>query len=170
MVKEKSFYTVRGYEILGKRKEVLSHSMEDYLEMVYRTSLEGEDIRINTLAESLNVQAPSATKMVQKLGKLGLLHYEKYGSIQLTPKGKKIGKFLLKRHKIIEEFINVIGVEEEKLVNVELIEHNVTRGALKKIEILNHFFQSHPEVYEKFKQYRISYQKEGGETKDLEDL
>lgn len=31
----KDFHTVRGYEILGKQKKVLTHSMEDYLEMIY---------------------------------------------------------------------------------------------------------------------------------------
>ena len=103
------FYTVRGYEILGKDKEVLSHSMEDYLEMIYRKSLEEGYTRINTIADSLNVQAPSATRMVQKLAKLGLLHYEKYGVVQLTVEGRRIGRFLLKRHQIIEEFLKILG-------------------------------------------------------------
>lgn len=153
------FYTVRGYEILGKDKEVLSHSMEDYLEMIYRKSLEEGYTRINTIADSLNVQAPSATRMVQKLAKLGLLHYEKYGVVQLTVEGRRIGRFLLKRHQIIEEFLKNIGVEEKLLVNVELIEHNVTKGALFKIEILNKFFSEHPEILEKFTQYRARQEK-----------
>lgn len=159
MKNNQDFHTVRGYEILGKQREVLSHSMEDYLEMIYRNSLEEAYVRINALAESLNVQAPSATKMVQKLGKLGLLHYEKYGIVQLTPEGERIGKYLLKRHEIIENFLKVIGVEEQLLVNVELIEHNVTTGALNKIKILNEFFETYPDILEKFEKYRVSYDK-----------
>lgn len=151
------FFTVRGYEILGKQKEILSHSMEDYLEMIYRYSLAEGYARINTLAESLNVQAPSATKMVQKLGKLGLLHYEKYGVIKLTPEGEKIGEFLLKRHEIIERFLKIIGVEEKLLVNVELIEHNVTEGALNRIKILNEFFETHPDILKEYERFRASY-------------
>lgn len=159
MKNNQDFHTVRGYEILGKQREVLSHSMEDYLEMIYRNSLEEAYVRINALAESLNVQAPSATKMVQKLGKLGLLHYEKYGIVQLTPEGERIGKYLLKRHEIIENFLKVIGVEEQLLVNVELIEHSVTTGALNKIKILNEFFETYPDILEKFEKYRVSYDK-----------
>jgi DtxR family Mn-dependent transcriptional regulator len=148
------FYTVRGYEILSKRKKLLTCSMEDYLEMIYRSSRKEGYTRTNILAEALNVQAPSATKMVQKLTKLGLLKYEKYGIIQLTEDGEILGEFLLKRHKIIEDFLKIIGVEENLLVNTELIEHNVTTGALSKIEMLNDFFISNPDILEKLKEYR----------------
>lgn len=160
MKNNEDFYTVRGYEILGKKKKMLSHSMEDYLEMIYRNSIEEGYVRINTLAESLNVQAPSATKMVQKLTKLGYLQYEKYGIVKLTPKGEKIGRFLLERHKIIEDFLKLIGVKEKLLVNVELIEHNVTKGALAKIKILNSFFKSYPEIFKKFQEYSLAYKED----------
>jgi len=150
------FYTVRGYEIMGKKNHRLSHSMEDYLEMIYRHSLEEGYVRINTLAEALHVQPPSATKMVQKLGKMGLLRYEKYGVVLLTEEGERLGEFLLKRHQIIETFLKIIGVGENLLVNVELIEHNVTTGALEKIETLNNFFAEHPEILEKYERYRAS--------------
>ena len=148
------FHTVRGYEILDKGKKLLTNSMEDYLEMIYRTSIEEGYTRINLLAEALNVQASSVTKMVQKLNKLGLIKYEKYGIIQLTEDGKGIGIFLMKRHKTIEGFLKLIGLEENILLNTELIEHNVTSDALYKIEMLNSFFQNHPEVLEKYEGYR----------------
>ena len=91
--------------------------------------------------------------MVQKLTKLGLLDYEKYGIIQLTEDGKEIGSFLLKRHKTIEDFLKIIGLEENILLNAELIEHNVTKDALYKIENLNNFFRDNPEISEKFRKY-----------------
>jgi DtxR family Mn-dependent transcriptional regulator len=149
------YHTVRGYEILGKQQEVLSPSMEDYLEMIYRNSKEEGYVRINSLAEALNVQAPSVTKMVQKLGKSGLLHYERYGIVRLTPEGERIGAFLLKRHEIIERFLKIVGVKEKLLVNVELIEHNVTDGALEKIEVLNNFFDENPDVLKEFERYKV---------------
>lgn len=152
---DKSFHTVRGYEILDKQNEALSHSMEDYLEMIYRAVDRDGYIRINTLAEELNVKAPSATRMVQKLGLLGLLRYERYGIVRLTSQGEKLGKFLLDRHNTIEKFLVNIGVEENLLINVELIEHNVTTNALHKIEILNRFLSDYPDVFMKLQQYRM---------------
>lgn len=154
------FHTVRGYEILDKGRKLLTNSMEDYLEMIYRTSIKDGYTRINLLAEALNVQASSVTKMVQKLNKLGLIKYEKYGIIQLTEDGREIGIFLMKRHRTIEDFLRLVGLEENILLNTELIEHNVTSDALYKIEMLNSFFQNYPEVLEKYEEYRRIHNEE----------
>ncbi|NSW90086.1 MAG: DtxR family transcriptional regulator [Firmicutes bacterium] len=124
--------------------------MEDYLEMIYRHSLQDGYIRINVLSELLNVKPSSATKMVQKLTAMDLLDYKKYGIILLTNKGKKIGEFLLKRHNIIEKFLKTIGVKENILVQTELIEHNVSNSTLNSINILNTFFENNPDILEKF--------------------
>lgn len=136
MNKNKNFYTVRGYEILKKDKNLLTNSMEDYLEMIYRNSLISGYTRIKELSESLNIRPSSATKMVQKLSELGFVNYEKYGIVKLTKKGEDIGGFLLKRHSIIESFLKNIGVEKDILVNIELIEHSVTEEALEKIDFI----------------------------------
>lgn len=165
----RGFHTVRGYEIMEKKKDALSHSMEDYLEMIYRAVAKEGYIRINSLAEHLNVKAPSATRMVQKLGLLGLLRYERYGIVRLTPKGEKLGKFLLDRHNTIEKFLVNIGVEENLLINVELIEHNVTTNALDKIEILNRFFSDFPDILSKLQQYRAIYEKKADKKTDKTD-
>lgn len=155
----KGFHTVRGYEILDKQNEALSHSMEDYLEMIYRAIEKEGYVRINTLAEALNVKAPSATRMVQKLGVLNLLRYEKYGIVRLTSKGEKLGRFLLERHNTIEKFLTNVGVVENLLINVELIEHNVTNDALHRIDLLNRFFNDFPDIPVKFQQYRLLSEK-----------
>jgi Mn-dependent DtxR family transcriptional regulator len=141
---------------MDKKKEALSHSMEDYMEMIYRNAIENGYIRINALAEALNVKAPSASKMVQKLGRQGLLRYEKYGLVTLTQEGRSVGKFLLDRHYTIEKFLSTIGVKENLLMNVELIEHNVTNNALEKIETLNRFFVDKPEILRQFDDFRTS--------------
>jgi len=148
------FYTVRGYEILKKHKKLLTYSMEDYLEMIYRKSLSEGYTRINALSKSLNVRPSSATKMVQKLAKLGFVRYRKYDVILLTEKGKDMGKFLLDRHNIIEKFFNILGLKENILVNIELMEHNITNNALEEINMLNCFFQENPSVQRLFKEYK----------------
>jgi DtxR family Mn-dependent transcriptional regulator len=153
LTQSNSFYTVRGYEIIDKKQKILTHSMEDYLEMIYRSSLTDGYARINTLAESLNVQAPSATKMVQKLSRIGLLRYKKYGILLLTEEGFQLGKFLYERHTTIEKFLSMIGVKENLLINTELIEHNVTNDALKKIESLIRFFEDNPELLKKYNSF-----------------
>ena len=76
--------------------------------------------------------------MVQKLTKLGMLNYEKYGIITMTKKVKF--RFLfLKRHNVIEDFLRFIGCENNLLLQTELIEHIITKETLEKIEILLNF-------------------------------
>lgn len=147
------FHTVRGYQLLEQNQKLLTSAMEDYLEMIYRNSLVEGYMRINTLSELLNVAAPSATHMVQKLNKLGLLDYKKYGIIFLTDTGRELGKILLQRHNIIEIFLMNLGVKENTLIETELIEHNVSAATLHKINIFNRFFEQNPDIIQKYDQF-----------------
>lgn len=147
------FYTVRGYELLKQEKKLLTPSMEDYLEMIYRYTLEEGSIRINTLADLLNVQAPSASKTVKRLYELGLVEYKGYGVVGLTEAGLDIGKFLFQRHNIIYEFLGHLGVEENILMDTEMIEHNISMETLRLIEIFNEFCRRYPGVKEEFVEF-----------------
>lgn len=142
--------------MLRQEKLRLSPSMEDYLEMIYRTCKKQGYIRMTSLAQQLNVQASSATKTVQKLAEMKLLAYEKYGIIQLTEEGRKIGEFLLKRHRIVETFLKNIGVKENLLRQTEMIEHHLTADTVRSIDMLNKFFKEYPEIHKQFLQFLIN--------------
>lgn len=108
--------------------------MEDYLEQIYlhieRTGL----ARASDIADSLDVLPSSVTKMVQRLDREGYVYYERYKGIELTNKGLKFGRKLVKRHDILEEFLRVIGVKEEKIYeDVEGIEHHLSWDAIDRI-------------------------------------
>jgi DtxR family transcriptional regulator, Mn-dependent transcriptional regulator len=153
--KSREFHTFRGYQLQKEDQKQMTASMEDYLEMIYRLSLEDGYIRVNQLADQLNVQASSVTKVVQKLTSLGLLDYQKYGLIQLTEKGKAKGSFLLNRHMVIENFLRIIGVEDESILrDTEMIEHHLSTNAVQKIKLLYLFLNTNPEILEQFQQYK----------------
>lgn len=154
MNENREFHTVRGYQLLEQEKRVLTSSMEDYLEMIYRNSLEAGSMRINTLSELLNVRPSSTTKMVQKLTKAGMVDYQKYGIIFLTEKGKSIGEFLYNRHNIIEAFLECIGISENAFVETELIEHNISPRTLQNINLFNHFIKENPDFKERFEKFK----------------
>lgn len=154
------FHTFRGYEMIKKNMDHLTPSMEDYLEMIYRNCQEEGYVRINQLAEQLNVKAPSASKTVGKLSAMGYLDYEKYGIIQLTEKGNIMGAYLLNRHETVEMFLKHIGVADTVLLETELIEHHFSIQTVKNIKILNDFLASFPEVLEKLRQFKAAYPEE----------
>lgn len=157
-----NFHTVRGYQLLEQNKKCLTSAMEDYLEMIYRNSLIEDYMRVNTLSELLNVQAPSVTKMVQKLHELGLIHYKKYGIIFLTDNGREIGKYLLERHNVLEAFLRMLASGNSLLIETELIEHSVSPATLHNIKIFNEFFVCNPDVVKKFEDFKTEFIKANG--------
>lgn len=147
---ENGFHTVRGYELLHSHSRLLTPAMEDYLEMVYRHAGDDGYLRVNELAERLNVKASSATKMLQRLGALGLIDYKKYGIVSLTAAGAELGAYLLMRHRTVERFLSDIGITENLLVETELIEHSLSTGTLARMDTLSRFLTEHPDVREMF--------------------
>ncbi len=116
--------------------------MEDYIEQIYMLIEDKGYARVSDIAEALAVHPSSVTKMVQKLDKDQYLIYEKYRGLILTSKGKKIGKRLVYRHELLEQFMRIIGVEEDKIYNdVEGIEHHLSWNAIDRIGDLVQFFE-----------------------------
>jgi Mn-dependent DtxR family transcriptional regulator len=146
------FHTVRGYQIIEQHRKLLTPAMEDYLEMIYRNNLREGFMRINTLSELLNVRPPSATRMVQKLTKLDLVNYRKYGIISLTKTGMELGKFLYDRHNVIESFLKNLGAGENVLLETELIEHNISSYTMNRMKLFNHLLEKNPGLMQSMEQ------------------
>lgn len=147
------FYTFSEY--MKRDSQILTASMEDYLEMIYRLSLDTGFTRIHELSNALNVQPPSATKMVQRLAKLKLLKYEKYGVIMLENEGKIMGETLLRRHKTIESLMKILGVKEEDILEeTEKIEHTISSKTVECIITYLEFLNQNPDVSERFMKHK----------------
>lgn len=147
---KKDFHTVRGYENINMNKKLLTPSMEDYLEMIYRCSQNEEFVRLNKIARRLNVRDSSASKMMKKLGELNLVKYEKYGVIILTEQGKRLGSYLLSRHNIIDKFFGYLGKTNDILSEIELIEHVISSETVENMYFFNEFFENNKDILEKY--------------------
>ncbi|SFL35065.1 iron (metal) dependent repressor, DtxR family [Paenibacillus sp. 1_12] len=120
-------------------------SMEDYLERIYKLIDEKGYARVSDIAEGLEVHPSSVTKMIQKLDKDNYLVYEKYRGLILTPKGQKMGKRLVARHDLLEQFLTLIGVSEDTIYkDVEGIEHHLSWDSITCIETLIEYFHRDP--------------------------
>lgn len=132
MNKKSEFYTLNGYRL--KNKNVITESQEDYIEMIYRHTINHKEIRVKELSTKLNVTPSSASKMLTKLKKYNLINFEKYGSISLTNEGKEIGKYLLWRHNILVKFFKKLNKKNYLLEQVEKIEHFIDFETLKNMD------------------------------------
>jgi Mn-dependent DtxR family transcriptional regulator len=129
--------------------------MEDYLEKIYNLIEEKGYARVSDIAEALEVHPSSVTKMVQKLDKDKYLVYEKYRGLVLTAKGKKIGKRLVDRHSLLEDFLRLIGVDEEHIYkDVEGIEHHVSWESITCLEYLMKYFNEDPQRIEELQRIK----------------
>ena len=155
------FHTVRGYQLLEHNKNVLTPALEDYLEMIYRNSLSDPYLRVNQLAELLNVKPSSASKMVQKLGTLGFVEYRKYEFLSLTETGRQLGEYLLNRHAVIEKFLEFIGADNQLLTQTELMEHVINDTTLNALQLFNSFFDENRYITQIYRQYKDKYLKNG---------
>lgn len=121
-------------------------SMEDHIEQIYLLIDTKGYARVSDIAEALDVHPSSVTKMVQKLDKDGYLDYEKYRGLVLTSRGKKVGERLVFRHDLLEQFLEIIGVDDEKIYDdVEGIEHHLSWNSIDRIGDLVQYFKSNPE-------------------------
>ena len=159
MDQKDDYYTFSEY--MKKNENLLTASMEDYLEMIYRLSLNSGFTRIHELSNALNVHPPSATRMVQRLGKQNLLKYEKYGVIILKEEGKILGELLLKKHNTIEKFLRTMGIPENiLLIETEKIEHTISENTAKCFENFVSFINNNSDIEEKFNEFKNSKHEE----------
>lgn len=155
---DEDFFTFSEY--MKRECDTLTASMEDYLEMTYRLSEQIGFTRIHDLAKALNVQPPSATRMIQKLAELKFVKYERYGIIILTKNGKSMGKYLLRRHNIIEGFFKVLGISEGILEQTEKLEHTISNETVEYLEDFISFIQERPEIISDFDLFRKDKRKD----------
>ena len=84
----------------------LTPAHEDYVKAIYLLHARGVEVTNSALANQLKVAPASATNMVRKLGDLGLVTYEPYQSIALTPAGEIVALEVLRHHRLLELYLH----------------------------------------------------------------
>ena len=82
-----------------------SHAVQDYLREIYKLELDGERATTSKIAERMGVAPPSATSMLKKLARLGLLEHVPYRGASLTSGGRDIALEVIRHHRLIEQFL-----------------------------------------------------------------
>lgn len=97
--------------------EHLSMAGEDYLEAIYRLTEETEatsGVRSVDVAEQLEVSKASVNKAMAGLREAGYVEQNRYGRIQLTPKGSEYAAHVWRCHKMLRAFLTRdLGVDPQ---------------------------------------------------------
>ena len=136
-----------------------SQTAEDYLERIHELIEEKGYARVVDIASSLNVRQASVTSMVQKLGELGYLNYEKYRGLILTEKGRTVACRIQKRHETLTRFFSLFGLDANtQRLDIEGIEHHLSAETVDILSDLATFFEENPEMLKHFGKSRRSRQ------------
>lgn len=126
-----------GFINLGVPKSCMrrrSAEMEEYLEAIYREKEKGKAATTVGLAKELRISPASVSQMLRKLAKGGLVELEPYKGAVLTRKGELIGKKVVGKHRLMEKFLALIGVEGNLHAEACMLEHAISDDVEKAIE------------------------------------
>jgi DtxR family Mn-dependent transcriptional regulator len=115
---------------------MLSAKMEDYLKAIYRLERDGDPpIPPSTIAETLDVTAPTVTSMVEKLADRGLVEREKYKGVQTTPEGETVALEIIRHHRLLETFLTEqLGYDwAEVHEEAEVLEHHISEEFERRV-------------------------------------
>ncbi len=111
---------------------------EDYLKAMYLLAAEGQSITTGQLAERLGVTQPSATNMVKRLARAGLVRHTPYHGVQLTGGGTARARQVVRRHRLLELYLrDVLGVALEDVHGeAERLEHALSEALETRLDDL----------------------------------
>ncbi len=90
---------------------MVSASLEDYLEAIYRICRESQVARVKQLAARLKVTNASVVGALRVLRGKGLIEQERYGYIRLTKAGRELAREVSNRHQVLADFFQqVLGL------------------------------------------------------------
>src|SRR3990170_1678715 len=116
-----------------------SYTVENYLKALLQAQAglgAAELVPMGQLASALGVVPGTATTMVKTLSESGLVKYEPYAGVRLTPAWEKLAAMVLRRHRLIELFlVKVMGMSWTEVHDeAEQLEHAASDRLIERID------------------------------------
>jgi DtxR family Mn-dependent transcriptional regulator len=107
---------------------MVTRAVEDYLKAIYKLQRDGAPATTNAIAEVLGVRAASVTSMFKSLRHEGMADYTRYQGAYLTEKGLAEALRVIRRHRLIELYLNqYLDVPWDRVHDeAERLEHAIT--------------------------------------------
>lgn len=132
---------------------MLTPSLEDYLEEIYRFSLSLDTVRVTDISKRLKVSLPSVTKALYRLRDESYIKYERYGEIELTAQGREFGYYLVSRNQLLQEFLALICSKCNFAAEAEAMEHYLSTATIEAIKTFVEFMKGNPSWQQAFKDF-----------------
>ncbi len=113
--------------------------IEMYLKAIWFIRERGQEVKVSSIAKLLNVKQPSVVQMLHKLNDANLVFYAKGNLVQMTQRGERIGKQMIRNTRLLEVMMNdalKIEIDEEMVCGIE--HHMKTKFTDALCTLLNH--------------------------------
>jgi DtxR family Mn-dependent transcriptional regulator len=115
-----------------------SEHIEMYLKALWYIREKGQELKVSSIAQLLNITQPSVVQMLQKLDSLHLVRYTP-GEVQITLEGESVGKQMVRNTRLLEVLMKdalKIEIDEEMVCGIEHHMKDILTEAL--CTLLNH--------------------------------
>lgn len=110
----------------NSRRASLGEAAEDGLKAIYKLRTADKPVSTSALAGALKVTEPTATAMIKRLARLGLLNHAPYHGVELTPEGEAVALEIIRHHRLLEAYLvkslgltwDAVHAEAERLEHV----------------------------------------------------
>ena len=129
--------TDRAAAFRKTREAHLTEVSEDYVELIGDLIAEQGEARLTDIAERLGVTQATASKVITRLRREGLVENQRYRSIFLTESGRAMADRSRARHQVVFDFLIALGLDEAVAhADSEGIEHHVSDVTLVRLREL----------------------------------
>jgi len=133
-------------------RNVLSASLEDYLEAIYHIVQKKQAARAKDIVQRLGVKNSSVTGAMRALAGKGLINYAPHDVITLTAEGRRISEGVVRRHEALRDFfVKVFSLEMELADRAACsMEHALPAKILVKLTQFVKFVERRPDFLDEF--------------------
>ncbi len=133
---------------MTKKKDELSESLEDYLEVILQLEKTNKVARVKDIAVKMQVLRGTVTGALKSLAEKELINYEPYSYITLTPRGAAIARDITKRHGVLKNFLfKVLQIENERADAIACrMEHAMDKAAVERLVRFVEFIDQCPKT------------------------
>ena len=105
-----------------------SKALEDYLKIIYKLESSvpsDKGVQTSAIAERLAISQASVSNMLKKLAEKNLIEYAPYYGVKLTLSGRKIALTMVRKHRILEQYlVERLGYSWDEVdAEAEVLEH-----------------------------------------------
>lgn len=112
---------------------------QDYLKAIWSATEWGDPpITTKALAQRMGTTAPNVSDTLKRLATQGLVQYQPYKPVTLTPEGSAYAIAMVRRHRLLESFlVTVLGYRWEEVHDeAERLEHAASEALIQRIDAL----------------------------------